>query len=202
MKHPNRDEWAPYVFGEANVTETRRLEAHLENCSECASEIAGWQRSLKMLDRWSVAPAARARNIVAPVFRWAVAAAIMLAAGVALGRMTGPSAQAIRADVEASVRSALMADFQQVLERSEARFAALAEQNSRDVLQSFSETLEAARTEDRQALAVLLQEQQRTSEAQYVNLRRDLETVALLADQELRQAKFTMRQLEARDGNY
>jgi hypothetical protein len=202
MKHPNRDEWAPYVFGEANVTETRRLEAHLESCSECAAEIAGWQRSLKMLDRWSVAPAARARNIVAPVFRWAVAAAIMLAAGVALGRMTGPSAQAIRADVEASVRSALMADFQQVLERSEARFAALAEQNSRDVLQSFSETLEAARTEDRQALAALLQEQQRTSEAQYVNLRRDLETVALLADQELRQAKFTMRQLEARDGNY
>jgi hypothetical protein len=198
MKHPNRDEWAPYVFGEANVTETRRLEAHLESCGECASEIAGWQRSLKMLDRWSVAPAARTRNIVAPVFRWAVAAAIVLAAGVALGRMTVPNTEDVRAEVEASVTSALAAEFQQALERSEA----LAQQNSRDAVQSFSEILEAARTEDRQALAALLQEQQRASEARFVNLRRDLETVALLADQELRQAKFTMRQLEARDGNY
>lgn len=202
MKHPNRDEWAPYVCGEANAAETRRLEAHLENCGECAAEIAGWQRSLKMLDRWSVASAPRARNIVAPVFRWAVAAAIVLAAGVALGRMTGPNAQALRADVEASVRSALVADFQQALGRSEARAAALAQQNSRDLLQSFSETLEAARTEDREALAASLQEHQRTTEARFVNLRRDLETVALRADQELRQAKFTMRQLEARDGNY
>jgi hypothetical protein len=202
MKHPNRDEWAPYVFGEATAAETRRLQAHLEGCGECAAEVAGWQRSLKMLDSWSIAPAPRARNIVAPIFRWAVAAAIVLAAGVALGRMTGPDAQTIRAEVQSSVKSALAADFEQALARSEARLAALSQENSRELLQTFSETLEAARTEDRETLVALLQDQQRATEARFVNLRRDLETVALLADQELRQAKFTMRQLEARDGNY
>ena len=63
MKHPNRDEWAPYVFGEAPAAEARRLEAHLESCEECAAEIAGWQRSLKMLDSWPVAPRPRAQPL-------------------------------------------------------------------------------------------------------------------------------------------
>ena len=201
MKHPNRDEWAPYVFGEAPAAEARRLEAHLEGCEECAAEVAGWQRSLKMLDSWAVAPGARARNIVAPMFRWAVAAAIVLAAGAALGRLTAPSAQEMRADVEASVRSAVAADLDRALARSEARLAALGEENSRELLRTFSETLEAARTEDRQAMVALIEEHQRVAEERLVNWRRDLETLALQTDQGLRQARFTMTQLAARDGN-
>ena len=193
MKHPNRDEWAPYVFGEAPAAETRRLEAHLESCEECAAEIAGWQRSLKMLDSWPVAPSTRARNVVAPVFRWAVAAAIVLAAGVAAGRMTAPSAESIRANVETSVRSAVAADLERVLARSEARLAALSEENSRELSQTFSAALEAARTEDREAMVAL--------EERLVNWRRDLETLAVQTDQGLRQARFTMTQLAARDGN-
>src|SRR5688500_1124762 len=150
MKHPNRDEWAPYVCGEATGADARRLEAHLESCAECAAEVAGWRRSLKMLDSWSVPPAAaRARNIVAPVFRWAMAAASVLAAGVAAGRMTAPDVKAMRAEVEASVKSAVAAEFQQALARSEARLAAMAEESSRDLARTFSERMEGAREEDK-----------------------------------------------------
>ena len=89
----------------------------------------------------------------------------------------------------------------EALGRSEARLAALSEENSRELLQTFSETLEAARTEDRQTLIALIQEQQRIAEERLVNWRRDLETLALQTDQGLRQARFTMTQLAARDGN-
>ena len=198
MKHPNRDEWAPYVFGEATGVEARRLEAHLESRAECAAEVAGWRRSLKMLDSWSVPATPRARNVITPVFRWAVAAAVVLAAGVAAGRMTAPDAKAMRADVEASVKSAVTAEFQQALARSEARLAAAAEENSRDLLRTFSETMEGAREEDKQAMLAFVQEQQRQVDARMIALRRDMETLAVTADQEFRQAKFTMTQLAAR----
>src|SRR5688572_27399169 len=183
MKHPNRDEWAPYVFGEAPGAEARRLEAHLESCAECATEVEGWRRSLKVLDSWSLPPTARARTIIAPVFRWAVAAAIILAAGIAMGRMTAPNAATLRAEVEASVKSALASEFEQALARSEARVAVMAEENSRELIRTFSESVEEGRVEDRQEMLALLQEQQRESDARLAGFRRDLETVALFADQ-------------------
>jgi hypothetical protein len=195
MKHPNRDEWAPYVFGEAMGAEARRLEAHLESCAECAAEVEGWRRSLKVLDSWSLPTAPRPRNIIAPLFRWAVAAAIVLAAGIAVGRMTAPDAKALRADVEASVKSALATEFQQALARSEARLTIMAEENSRELLQTFSESVEEGRVEDRQEVVALLQEQQRQSDARLAAFRRDLETVASFADQEFRQAKLALTQL-------
>ena len=132
------------------------------------------------------------------MFRWAVAAAVVLAAGVAAGRMTAPDAKAMRADVEASVKSAVTAEFQQALARSEARLAAAAEENSRDLLRTFSETMEGAREEDKQAMLAFVQEQQRQVDARMIALRRDMETLAVTADQEFRQAKFTMTQLAAR----
>lgn len=197
MKHPNGDEWAPYLFGEARPQDARRLSAHLQNCPECAAEVAGWQRTLKTLDHWEVPSAPRGGGIVAPVFRWAVAAALVLAAGIAIGRMTAPDAEAMRAQVESSLRSGLASDFQRVIEQSQARLVAAHEEQSRELLRAFSETLDSAREEDRQETLAMLQERQRDHEARYVGLRRDLETVALLADQEIRQARFTMNQLAA-----
>ena len=199
MKHPNRDEWAPFVFGEATGAEARRLQAHLESCTECATEVEGWRRSLKVLDSWSLPPTARPGNIVAPVFRWAVAAAIVLAAGIAMGRMTAPDATRLRADVEGSVKLALATEFQQALARSEARLAAMAEENSRELLRTFSESVEEGRVEDRQEVMALLQEQQRQSDVRLAAFRRDLETVALFADQEFRQAKLALTQLTQGD---
>lgn len=195
MKHPNRDEWAPYVFGETGGAEARRLEAHLESCGECAAEVAGWRRSLKALDSWSLPALPRQRNIVSPIFRWAVAAAIVLAAGIAAGRMTASDASAMRADIEASVKTALAEQFQQALTRSEARLVAMAEENSRNLLRTFSESMEESRAEDQQEVLALLREQRQQADAWRAAMRRDLETVALSADQEFRQAKLALTQL-------
>ena len=64
MKHPNQDEWVPYVFGEARPDDARRLREHLETCPECATEVTAWQRSLQALNKWDVPAPVRHRAIV------------------------------------------------------------------------------------------------------------------------------------------
>jgi hypothetical protein len=195
MKHPNQEEWVPYVFGEARPDEARRLRAHLETCAECATEVTAWQRSLHALNKWEVPAAARSRAIVAPAFRWAIAAAIVLAAGIAIGRVTTPNAKAMRAEIERSVKAAVAQQLPQTVAESEVRVAAASQQENAELWRMFSETLAAAREEDHQATVGLFEAYQRQEEIRYVNLRRDLETLASLADQEIRQANFKLTQL-------
>ncbi|MCI0743891.1 MAG: hypothetical protein L0Y58_00650 [Verrucomicrobia subdivision 3 bacterium] len=195
MKHPNRDEWVPYVFGEARSDDARRLSAHLQECAECAAEVAGWQRSLKQLDSWELPRLSRGPNIIAPVFRWAMAAAIVLAAGIAVGRWTAPDVDALHAAVEASIKQSVVSEMRQVLAMSEARLLASVHEVDRDLWQGVSEALSTAREQDRQATLALLRDYQRAQDARFVNLRRDLETVALSADQEIRRANFRLTQL-------
>ncbi|HMJ64948.1 MAG TPA: hypothetical protein VK615_06330 [Candidatus Binatia bacterium] len=195
MKHPNRDEWVPYIFGEARGNEMKRLSAHLNECAECAAELAAWRRSLKTLDKWELTPPMRSRTIVAPVFRWAVAAAIVLAAGVALGRMTALNAKAMRAEVETSVKAAFAEQLQQAVVQSETRLANVSQERAEELWRIFSDSLSNAREEQRQMTAALLDEQRREYETRYVNLRRDLETLAVLADREIQEANLKMIQL-------
>jgi hypothetical protein len=142
-----------------------------------------------------VAPAPRHRNVVAPVFRWAVAATIVLAAGLAVGRITAPSAESIRVEVERSVKASLANDFREALTQAELRMSDLAQENARELLSDLEAKIENTRAEDRRATLALVQAYQRDIEARYVGLRRDLETVASLADQEIREARFKMTQL-------
>ena len=39
MKHPNRDELAPFVFGETSPATTRELNSHLRECAECRAQV-------------------------------------------------------------------------------------------------------------------------------------------------------------------
>lgn len=198
MKHPNRDEWVPYVFGEARPDEARRLRAHLESCAECAAEVTAWRRSLQTLDKWELPEPARSRAVLTPVFRWALAAAIMLAAGIAIGRVTAPDAREISARVEGSIEAMLAQKLQQTVSESQARLAGASEERAQELWNTFSEKLEIAREEDRQAMLALFEQHRLGLEEGYVNLRRDLETLALQADQEIRQANFQLTQLRAR----
>ena len=197
MKHPNREEWVPYVFGEARGDDAKRLAAHLEVCPECSDEVAGWRRSLNRLDAWAVPKSQRERVIIAPVFRWAVAAAIVLAAGIGIGRLTAPDAKAMRAEVEAAVKTAMAAETQQAVNEAEQRVISESQAEARDLWRAFSEALADARREERAATLSLFQQLQQEQQAEYVALRRDLETMATVADQEIRLTNLKMTQLAA-----
>lgn len=197
MKHPNREEWVPYVFGEARGDDAQRLAAHLEVCPECSDEVAGWRRSLNRLDAWALPKTQRDRIIIAPIFRWAVAAAIVLAAGIGIGRLTAPDAKAMQAEVETAVKAAMAVETQQAINDAEQRIVNVSQAEARDLWRAFSEALAEARREERAATVSLFEQLQQQQQADYVGLRRDLETMATVADQEIRLTNLKMTELAA-----
>ena len=224
MNHPKREEWAPYVFGEATPDARRKLAAHLQNCSECAAEIAGWQRSLKKLDRWNLpAPRGRSSRGVGPLLRWAIAAALVWGAGFGLGRVSAPGtadlktmraelqaslqeslASGMRDDMNADLKSALAATRRQITNELQTQLKlALADAANgsaaagRRQLNEFIEVWNAAREDDRRAVFALLEKIQKQHAADYLSLRNDLETVAALTDEEIRRARQSLTQLAA-----
>jgi predicted negative regulator of RcsB-dependent stress response len=220
MKHPQREEWVPFLFGEATPATQKRLAAHLEDCRECATEIAAWRRSLGRLDRWRLPSAEQTRANAAPAFRWAVAAAIVLGLGFGIGWLSKPSASnaaELRAQVEASVNAVLASELRQqmaaeiervssqaqgqssnALAALELRLARTSETGLRQVLQGLTDVLNSAREEDRRAFATLLDQVQEQRTTDYVSLRKDLETLATLTDDEIRQARSRLSRLDAR----
>ena len=95
MNHPTREEWMSYLYGEISAGERAGLTAHLQSCPDCKAAINDWQMARKKLDAWHVrscraeSPAWRAFNVFAvPAFKWAAAAAVMLAVGFGAGRLT------------------------------------------------------------------------------------------------------------------
>src|SRR5438093_1462722 len=74
MNHPKREEWTPYLFGEATPEARHKLAKHLQDCPDCAAEIAGWRRSLNQLDLWKLPrrPARSAHGATARL-KWGIA---------------------------------------------------------------------------------------------------------------------------------
>lgn len=204
MNHPSREEWGLYLFGEASPDLNKKLDAHLKECPACAEEVKGLRRTMQRLDAWQYPkPVVRVR--FAPVLRLAAAAAIVLAVGVGLGRVTAPP-QANLVAAKAELRASLLNEFQNLAQQNEvscSNLVAAAEQRivrtTEDALNTLgSELIEAVNLKseaDRRQIQTVIDQLNRQRQADYVSLRRDLETVAAAADEEIRQAHFTMLQL-------
>src|SRR3954452_9214013 len=99
MKHPRREEWVPFVFGEAEAEQREQLEAHLKECEQCCGEIAKWQGSLRELDTWQLPPRQTRPRIASRPIAWAAAAVLMLGVGMAAGQGRASSSKAnLRSD--------------------------------------------------------------------------------------------------------
>jgi hypothetical protein len=210
MNHPEREAWVPFLFGEAAPDARRKLAAHLQSCPQCAAEIEGWRRSLGKLDRWQLPPAlSRRPEMFAPAARWALAASLVLFAGVAVGRLTassGISREQLRAEVETAISTSVEQARSQSassVSELEARLARNSEAQNRQLLRAFTEAFDQAREQDRASILAVLDQVEREHAADYVALRSDLETVASAADEQLREARRRIVQIagnERRDG--
>jgi len=208
MNHPKREEWAPYLFGEATPEARHKLAQHLQNCPECAAEIAGLRRSLHKLDRWKL-PRMRARSAqgAPPFLKWGVAAALVLGAGVGLGRWSAPAVDLneLQTRIEASVKSSLAVELQRQLNADlQSTLAELDDASVADTQRQLGELIQAfnrAREEDRQITFAWIEKIQKQHAADYLSLRNDLETVAALTDEEIRRARQSLNQLAGNTSN-
>ena len=202
MKHPEREEWVPFLFGEATLETKKLLSAHLKGCPECAAELDAWRRSLGRLEKWELPSRSPHRApVLAPVFRWAAAAAVVICAGFIAGRLTsapGITQADLRAAVQAAVENAT-AQTADAVASLETRIARVSEVQSRQLLEAFSQVFDQAREQDRASLLAVLDRVEREHLADYVALRSDLETVASAADKEIRDARRSILQLATND---
>lgn len=128
MNHPKPEVWVPYVYGETSGAARHELRAHLKACPQCREEVESWKRSLKRLKDWEVPRERRPeRRLLAPVMGWAAAAALVLFAGVLLGRASAPrvNAETLRREVAAQIQAELGSQMGQLARQEAARTAAL-----------------------------------------------------------------------------
>jgi len=220
MKHPHPDEWVPYLFRETDPETKKRLAAHLNSCPECAAELHSWRMSLQRLDAWKV-PVVPQRRVPAfsPALTLAAAAVLVLGLGFMGGRLFSSSTHSppVSRELESSLRAALIPELRQQvrqelageidrqIEKSNRDFSdALAKAKAESIESSTAETAHALeqliaairsdRAEDRRAAAGWVDDLRKQHDTDFVSLRKDLETVASLTDEEIRQAHMKLMQ--------
>jgi hypothetical protein len=219
MKHPHREEWIPYLFRETDPEAKKRLAAHLNACPECAAELHGWRMSLQRLDTWKV-PATSRRIMPALSSGMALAAAAVLVLGLGFmgGRLLSASVDSrhVGAEVVSSLKASLIPELRQELageidrriEKFDRDFSeAVAKAKAEAIEGSTAETAHALqqlivairsdRAEDQQAAAGWVDDLRKQHDTDFVSLRKDLETVAALTDEQIRAARMKLIELTA-----
>src|SRR5213593_4453365 len=202
MNHPTREEWMSYLYDELTAEEHSSLAAHLAVCPDCKTRVSDWQAVRRNLDTWQL-PAKPARApLQRPLIRWAAAAALILGIGFGAGRFATPAtanAAKIRAAIEPAIRQQLRQEFTQLLrdeldKAASATLAASGEQTKHWV-EDYAQALETKRTEERQAIYAALNKLEEQRLADFVSLKKDVDSVAVYADAGLRRARQDLVQL-------
>ena len=200
MNHPSREQWMSYLYDESSAAERALLTAHLHECADCRAKTDEWQNARKNLDTWQVRArvtrrfAQRAPLLFGrPLLHWAAAAVVVLSVGFAFGRMTAPAT-----DV-AKVRTSLEPEFRRLLhdevQKAAASTLATSRGDAQTLLADYTDALERTLAEDDDAIFAALDRIESRHSADYVSLKKDLDTVAVLTDASLRRAQQQLTQL-------
>ena len=188
VNHPDQTEWMAFLYEEIAPAKKKQLSEHLASCAACAKQVQMWRGSMKELDQWVLPAMPQKQREWVPVLKWAVAAAVVLCVGFALGRTASPANAEL-----ASLKTRLAQ-----LEQNAQRPASLDEAKAVQVATA------AANTETLRLLADYARtaEEQRLADRQQVNfvlraMRNELETVAVNTETSFEQTHENMTRLVA-----
>ena len=197
MSHPSREQWTEYVYGEHDPAGRADMEEHLRSCKECRVTLSSWRAVMGELDRWEVHEPARRPGFLRRALPWAAAAALMLAVGYGLGRLS-PATPVDRAALKAELEPFIRQAAQEMEARWQASLTAAQDQVRREILD------QVRREMNNTALATLEAAESTTSDllGQYAQSldsarRSDLLAVASLSERELWRTKWQLASMLA-----
>lgn len=191
--HPEAGEWMAFLYGELPNERQQELDRHVSECAACAEQVTVWRASMAALDEWKLPALNRPVTRRAAAFKWAAAAALVLALGFVAGRHLSPGAAELTRLQEsvAQLRQSIQQERASVLSNAVASATVAASTESLRLLTEYSELQERARSSDRRALALTLQ----NLETRVSQLRAELETVAVNTEDGFEQTHQNMSRL-------
>jgi len=215
--HPSSEEWMSFLYGETAPVRHAELHAHLQHCAVCREQVGTWRGSMTALDAWAEVRPAR-RTFASPAIRWAAAAAVVLGIGIGVGRLTtapAPDVQqlqaAFRAEMDARIGAAreefavaLRQQHTEITQAIQTVAADAATDETENLLTRFAKLMEERREADHESFATAIKRVEEQHFSSYANLRNDLNTVAVNADDEISRAQEQLMALATMakpDGN-
>lgn len=202
MNHPDLSQWSLFASGDSSPEEHAELQKHREQCPECAVQVAALERTVGKLEAWDfprTQPRPTKANDRPPFVRYGLAASLMLGLGVAIGRLSSaPNEGVLKAQLAADWRN----EFERSRAESRAEIAALeawlketAFDERQSTLRQVATAINLSREQDRTAIANEFANLRREQLANIHWLRRDLETLASRADDEISATQAHLRKL-------
>ena len=193
MNHPSREEMMEHLYKENSPSQHHSIEEHLRSCADCCAQADRWRSAMKSLDAWRLSTPRQRR--FRPSIPWAVAA--MLVVGIGVGFLTGrttsidsPALQAtLRKEVAIQVAAAMNQQRTALAEELRTASARAIGEETRQLLSAFAEQLDERRQSDAEVLYTALQQIDTRHSQEVARLRRDLGTVALVADARITDAQ-------------
>lgn len=204
MNHPTSEEWMSYLYDELDATERSRLAGHFQGCAHCQARVAEWQAAQRNLDQWRLEPRRATRRAAAsrPWLKWAAAVVVFAGVGFSAGRfsMGRPvDPQKLRAEIEPEIRQQLRAELVQTmreeLDKSAAATLAASREQTRGMLADYAQKIENARADDNAVISAAMDRLDSQQADDYVSLKKQLDTVAVMTDAGLRRTEDQMVEL-------
>ncbi len=184
MNHPNREEWVPYLYGEAEPATERRLTKHFHACAECRAEFTRWKQSAHRLGAWKLPRIHQPSALWPAILKWTAATAMILALGFGLGRLSTsrPNYEQLRAQIEPRLRQELSQMLREQIGESAVTTLEVAGQQSQKLLAAYAVLNEQRRAEENHLIR-----------ADILSLKDQLDTVAVNTDSSFRRLVASTR---------
>ncbi len=194
-----------HLYNENSPSQRRSIEDHLRQCAGCRGQADRWRSGMKSLDAWPLSTSRRPR--ILPSIPWAIAALLTVGLGIGFlaGRTSSDDPAALRAAMrqEIAAQVAVAIDHQRAAMVEELRTASARAvgDETRQLLTAFAEQLDERRQSDAEAFYATIQQMDARHGQDVARLRRDLGTMALVADARLTDAQERIQNLSNPEGS-